>query len=929
MAKEINGYWQERIESQLTFLESLKEVPQDLILSTRAFLKGKISSEGAITKNIGMEAENMLKDAFKVCKEYRILCVAHAHIDMNWMWGFGETVAITLETFRTMLNLMEEYPMFTFSQSQASVYRIVQEHDPDLLEEIKRRVGEKRFEVTASTWVETDKNMPSGESLARHILYTKRYLSELLDIDPKSLVLDFEPDTFGHSRNVPEILNCGGIKYYYHCRGYDGHVAYRWKSPSGSFVLVYREPFWYNATIEPSMAFGLSRVCNETKIKTMLKVYGVGDHGGGPTRRDIERIIDMAAWPAFPRIEFGTFREFFDELDGVKDELPVVDDELNYVFTGCYTSQSRIKTANRIGEGKLYESEALSALSKIFAGGRDRTKAHGGAWEKVLFSHFHDILPGSCVIDTRQYALGKFQEVLATANTNISSAIRSFTDKIHTTGYLEREDYSRTVSEGGGAGHGIKDFGVPRAERGKGRGRVLHFFNPTPYGRREVVEAVIWDWPGDPENICMFDHLKREVEFQVLPDKKNSFSGREYWGHSYIRIMVKAEVPAWGYTTCFLTEGAGKAKSWLNTREPRVNRNGEYVLENEKISVRFDKRTMEILSFEDRGTGTDLIRGKSGIFRLIKEDDVRKMTSWIVGRYMGICNLNENENVKITSSHMDKDALYQWIEYEIGFNQSRIRVTVSLDKYGDNLDYMVNCDWQERAVKNEYVPQLNFHVPLGYSPVKYKYDVPFGVIDRDERDDDVPANSFIAGVPRGEMAHLMLISRTKYGFRGFNNSMALSLLRSSYDPDPYPEMGIHDFGFSLMLAKGGSTDSHLVKKSIVYNHPIIYIPGRIQEGIRPMEASLLEIQGVHAILSAIKTPEGEEGRKLLLRFYETDGIRAPVRVKFPEEIKGAYFCDINENFVSLAKFKGDSIEFIPDGNRIVGLMVEFKIPISS
>jgi alpha-mannosidase len=157
---------------------------------------------------------------------------------MNWMWRFDETVAATLDTFRTMLNLMEEYPEFKFSQSQASVYKIVEEFDPDMLEEIKKRIKEGRWEVTASTWVESDKNMPNGESLVRHILYTKRYLSELLGVDPGTLNIDFEPDTFGHNLNVPEILARGGVKYYYHCRGYDGHDIYRWKSPSGSSVIM-------------------------------------------------------------------------------------------------------------------------------------------------------------------------------------------------------------------------------------------------------------------------------------------------------------------------------------------------------------------------------------------------------------------------------------------------------------------------------------------------------------------------------------------------------------------------------------------------------------------------------------------------------------------------------------------------------------------
>ena len=173
------GYWAKRIISQLEYAMRLSHVNGNkfgnLIENTINYLEEKFTEEAAITKQTATEAENMISCLSEEAKKYKVICAAHAHIDMNWMWSYAETVAITLETFRTMLNLMNEYPEFTFSQSQASVYRIVEKHDPKMLKEIKQRVKEGRWEVTASTWVETDKNMPNGESLTRHVLCTKRY----------------------------------------------------------------------------------------------------------------------------------------------------------------------------------------------------------------------------------------------------------------------------------------------------------------------------------------------------------------------------------------------------------------------------------------------------------------------------------------------------------------------------------------------------------------------------------------------------------------------------------------------------------------------------------------------------------------------------------------------------------------------------------
>ena len=192
----------------------------DLLTRACADLCAELDRDGCITLAAADRWEEALSPMSPDCKALTVHFNGHAHIDMNWMWPYHETVSVTLETFRTVLALMEEYPGFTFAQSQASTYKIVEEYDPDMLDEIRRRVREGRWEVSASTWVEADKNMPNEESMARHLLYTKDYLSKLLDIDPATLNLDFEPDTFGHSANVPEILSQGGVKYYYHCRGF-------------------------------------------------------------------------------------------------------------------------------------------------------------------------------------------------------------------------------------------------------------------------------------------------------------------------------------------------------------------------------------------------------------------------------------------------------------------------------------------------------------------------------------------------------------------------------------------------------------------------------------------------------------------------------------------------------------------------------------
>ena len=151
------GYWSERIFTQLQYIATISKIKGDLhdsiidAIVTR--LATNLKEDGTITKSAALQAESKMSGLSAEAKSYHMICAAHAHIDMNWMWSWDETVSITIDTFRTMLDLMKEYPEYKFSQSQASVYAIIEEYAPDMLAEIKARVKEGRWEITASHWV--------------------------------------------------------------------------------------------------------------------------------------------------------------------------------------------------------------------------------------------------------------------------------------------------------------------------------------------------------------------------------------------------------------------------------------------------------------------------------------------------------------------------------------------------------------------------------------------------------------------------------------------------------------------------------------------------------------------------------------------------------------------------------------------------------
>jgi alpha-mannosidase len=403
-------------------------------------------------------AEAMLAPLGEAAKAYTIHCIGHGHIDMDWMWNWPETVATVNDTFTTVDRLMTEFPDFRYSQSQASVYQIMKDYLPELYAKVKQRVASGQWEVTASQWVEGDKNLASGEILCRHILYTKRFFQREFDLPFDRVVIDWEPDTFGHAHTLPTILNKGGIRRYYLHRAGPGPMLFWWQGKDGSRVLTFDDRLrGYNGQINANIVRHLFDFERATGLKDFLFVFGVGDHGGGPTRNDIRAAIRMNEWPIFPRIIFSTTDAFYSIAEKQAANLPVIDAELNYVFEGCYTAQSNIKRANRKSENALVEAEMIALVARGQLGMAYPVDALQPAWQHAMFNQFHDILPGSGVHATYEYAQGLYQEILTRTTMVKTRSLRQLAAQVN----VGKNDTYGPVGFDVGGGPGDVPYSIP------------------------------------------------------------------------------------------------------------------------------------------------------------------------------------------------------------------------------------------------------------------------------------------------------------------------------------------------------------------------------------------------------------------------------------------------------------------------------------
>lgn len=910
------GIWSQRILSEVGYLLEVSyynnNAYRDLLSQVMDQLLAQVKENGAIDRETALRMEAQLAPMAELAKSYEVLLVGHAHIDMNWKWGFQETVNITIDTFETVLQLMEEYPQFVFSQSQAAVYKILEEYKPELLQRVKEKVHEGRWEVTASTWVENDKNMSGSESQARHILQTKSYLSEILDIPMESLDLDFEPDTFGHPETMPELFAQGGIRYYYHCRGNDKNNIYRWQAPSGAEVLVYREPIWYNdQRCEYDCLGFVPGFCHMYGLRTAMKVYGVGDHGGGPTRQELNHFRQMQTWPLMPVLKFSAMRPFFRCLEQIRQTLPVVRRELNFIFSGCYTTEGRIKRGNKICEDRMYEAELLDAAAKMKLDSYTTPSEFGKAWENILFNQFHDILPGSCILDTVEAAMGQYQKTLATAQVNMKDAMIKLCRNMDTTGFGPEAEFCPDSEDerclGAGAGYGTDNksgFIVSQVDRSNGRRRVFTVFNPTPYHRVEPATVTIWDWEGDPNALYATDTQGREFACQLLKEA-------DYWAHHYTSVLMDVDVPAMGYATyvldvrtpeCFDTDWASFRACGNVAKPPVVDylTDAPLVMENDLVKVLFSPNTLQMLSFRDKNTGKELIAQPSCGFRLITENTTQRMTAWRVGHYMKVTELNTAQPVKLIAH--TKGALRQSIQYEIPFGDSRLKVTAFLDAHSSVVEFDLRVIWREVGTEDSGIPQLNFNVPFTCKANRYMCGIPMGVLEREPLAQDVPCVGFMAGLSEAEEKSVFVMSDCKYGFRGWDDSVSLTLLRSSFLPDPWPDQGEH----TIRLGVGIGQKADVVRIYEKFVHPLAVCTNQIHKGTLPAVDSWLQLTG-NARIQAVKA--AEDGNGMILRVHNLEKTEQDVTLTMPEKIARAEMTDIFEKCGTAVPVDGDCCTF--------------------
>ncbi|MBE6704985.1 MAG: alpha-mannosidase [Ruminococcaceae bacterium] len=326
-------------------------------------------------------------------KKIHLLC--NAHLDPVWLWRWNEGVAEAISTFRVAADFCEQYDGFVFNHNEAVLYEWVEEHEPALFERIKKLVAEGKWKIFGGWYLQPDCNLTSGESILSQIKLGNDYFMEKFGVKPTTAM---NLDPFGHSRGLVGILKLCGYDSYVFMRPLSYPDDFLWEGLDGSTILAHcigRQGGYGNSKFGGAPAKIRSFIEREKdNVDIALVLWGVGNHGGGPSRQDLEGINEIINEYDI-EILHSSAEDYIKEVN--TEGLPVFSTPLGPCFPGCFTSMVRIKQANRRIENAIALTEKAMSYATIASGAEFDTDKLLEAKKALAFCQFHDILPGTMI----------------------------------------------------------------------------------------------------------------------------------------------------------------------------------------------------------------------------------------------------------------------------------------------------------------------------------------------------------------------------------------------------------------------------------------------------------------------------------------------------------------------------------------------------
>lgn len=781
-----------------------------------------------------------------------VYCVGHTHIDIAWLWTIEVAKDKAVRSFGTVLEFMKQYPEYKFMSSQPHLYKAIKEQQPELYEEIKKRISSGRWEAEGGMFVEADCNLPSGESLVRQIVRGKKFFMEEFGVDNEILWL---PDVFGYSAALPQIMKECGLKYFMTTKiswneinkmPYD---SFWWKGIDGTEVLTHFIPSsdydrmqvrdnrftTYNAMLEPNQVKGAwNRYQQKDKNREILMAYGFGDGGGGPTKDMIEnqRRLEKGI-PGCPITKTATSREFFDKLNdsAQKTNFPKWDGELYLEYhRGTYTSMGRNKKYNRRAEVLLHNIEMAGMLTNCLIRNPYPTKELDELWETLLRNQFHDILPGSSILEVYKDSKIEYDDLFAKGIKLLNENLYQLSDLINAP---------------------AKSFIVHN----------MNGFSSKGY--------VIFQSDEELEDGCI---VSGEEKYPI-----QKVGETEY-------ITKVENVPAMGYKTYKLElEDITKEQKIIVTKE---------CLENDYIRILFNDYGQMISIYDKQEAREILKKGMVGNVLMTYEDIPHNWDAWDINNYYMEKHWEVSE---VSEIEIEEGVLRCGLKITRQYLNSTIIQKIYLYQDSPAIEVKNEIDWKESHLL------LKALLPVDIHTSEATFDIQYGNVKRQTHYNTSWDNA------KFEVCHhkwvdvsednygVSILNDCKYGCNVHEGVIGLSLLKSATSPNPEADKEYHEFTYTIYPHSGDWKEAGVAKEAYQLNNPFIGIIKETEGGILPTSYEACSVDAENVIVELIKEPENMEADTTIIRLYEHFNRRTMVKIKFPYSVLKAMECNMMED----------------------------------
>lgn len=797
--------------------------------------------------------------------------IGHTHIDVAWKWPLKQTRQKTVRSFQTVLNLMDRYPEYKFMSSQPQLYQYVKEAAPKLYERIKEKIREGRWEAEGAMWLEPDCNLASGESLVRHILYGRKFFEEEMGADPNEVL--WLPDVFGYSAALPQIMRKSDLSYFmttklgwneYNQFPYD---TFMWKGIDGSEVLTYlittrdywtegekkkKSPFstTYNGRQNASQIMGTwQRYQNKDVSRDVLTCYGYGDGGGGPTEEMLEQSRRLEYGVAeCPRTRQTFVKDFFHILEQNidKDRLPSWNGEL-------YLEYHR-GTYTSMAQNKKYNRrcEFLLGDAEFYS---VLAELLGGNYEYPA-----DELENSWKL----LLLNQFHDILP------GSSIR----QVYEDSTVQYEEVTASCQR---IIHKAKSVISDNTEGcGGTAGKGIMVWNSLSFPRSGIVS----------------------IEGDIVCD-----AGLSQKAADGSRIYLVSEVPAKGYRIY-----AGQMEHQADGdvfEEVRTGSRGQISgIRTLYFDVDFDDAANIVRLYDRRERRSLLQPGQKGNQMLVYEDRPMEFDAWNIDpsyeermwKFDGLLEFKVLENGPVRGS------LYIKRSFE---NSVVLEQEICFYRHTGRIDFKTNVEW------NAHQLLLKTAFPMDILCNEANYEIQFGNVKRpthqntswDKARFEVCVHKW-ADISEAGYGVAML-NDCKYGMDIHDSVMRLTLIKSGIFPNPEADQGHHTFTYSLYPHQGDYRSARVVQDAYDLNCPL---EADTVTGKMSSEYSFMKLSEENVIADTVKL--SEDGKGVVLRFYEAHGKRTRVHAELPWAEHGtAAECDLMEQELEDAMDCEGTLEF--------------------